>query len=46
MIEELPNDYESCGECGYDHSYEYEEAHTIHMKIEREFAKEGKNENV
>lgn len=21
--EPLPDDYEPCGECGYDHSYEY-----------------------
>lgn len=26
----LPNDYESCGECGFDHSYEYEEAARHH----------------
>lgn len=25
-----PSDYEPCGECGYDHGYEYEEAHKWH----------------
>jgi hypothetical protein len=24
--ENLPEDYEPCGECGFDHGYEYEEA--------------------
>lgn len=23
-------DYEACGECGYDHAYEQEEAHAWH----------------
>jgi hypothetical protein len=27
----LPDDYESCGECGFDHDYEYEEAYTWHL---------------
>jgi hypothetical protein len=27
------SDYESCGECGYDHSYEPEEAETAHQKL-------------
>lgn len=26
-------DYESCGECGYDHAYEYEEAHKWNIKM-------------
>jgi hypothetical protein len=26
----LPADYEACGDCGYDHSYEPVEAHTAH----------------
>lgn len=26
----LPGDYESCGDCGYDHSYEQEEAVRAH----------------
>lgn len=33
-LSELPSDYESCGDCGYDHSYEYEEAYKVHMKLE------------
>lgn len=28
----LPADYETCGQCGFDHSYEYREAHEWHMK--------------
>ena len=27
----FPSDYEPCGECGYDHSYEYGPAHKWHM---------------
>lgn len=26
----LPADYEQCGDCGFDHSYEYESAHAWH----------------
>ena len=26
----LPADYEACGECGFDHAYEYEEAYKFH----------------
>lgn len=26
----LPDDYEPCGDCGYDHSYEYTEAQKWH----------------
>jgi hypothetical protein len=26
----LPEDYEPCGECGYDHAYEYTEAWKAH----------------
>jgi hypothetical protein len=26
----LPDDYESCGACGYDHSYEQDEAFRAH----------------
>ena len=25
-----PADYEACGDCGFDHSYEYEQAHAWH----------------
>mgnify|MGYP003403044754 CR=1 FL=1 len=25
-----PSDYEQCGDCGYDHEYEYTEAHKYH----------------
>lgn len=28
--EEMPVDYEECGECGYDHSYEPHEAREAH----------------
>ena len=27
------DDFESCGECGYDHSYEPEEAHKWHINM-------------
>lgn len=31
--EELPcSDYEPCGECGYDHGYEQQEAYDWHTK--------------
>ena len=26
----VPEDYEACGECGFDHSYEWQEAHNWH----------------
>ena len=26
----LPKDYEPCGDCGFDHSYEYSEAYAWH----------------
>ena len=29
----LPADYESCGECGYDHEYEQVEAYAYHSAI-------------
>lgn len=32
--DELPTDYEACGECGYDHAYEYAEAHAFHTRCE------------
>lgn len=32
--EELPADYEQCGECGFDHEYEPEEAAKIHKEID------------
>lgn len=31
MSDELPEDYEPCGYCGYDHAYEYEEAYLWHI---------------
>lgn len=34
MDKDLPSDYEECGECGYDHSYEQEEAAEWHKKHE------------
>lgn len=32
---EVAPDYEPCGECGYDHSYEQEEAKKAHEQSER-----------
>lgn len=29
---QLPDDYEACGECGFDHAYEYESAYSFHKK--------------
>jgi len=29
---ELPDDYEACAECGFDHAYEYEEAYRWHSE--------------
>jgi hypothetical protein len=31
-VADLPEDYEPCGDCGYDHDYEYEQAHSWHTK--------------
>ena len=28
----LPEDYEPCGECGFDHNYEYESAYKWHSE--------------
>lgn len=28
----LPDDYEECGDCGFDHSYEYPHAHKWHIE--------------
>jgi hypothetical protein len=37
----MPSDYEPCGDCGYDHSYEYEKAYAWHN--DRQFLlEEGK----
>jgi len=30
------SDYEPCGDCGYDHSYEQQEAYDWHSKKEAE----------
>jgi hypothetical protein len=32
--ESLPSDYEACGDCGYDHGYEYEEAVKAHKRYD------------
>jgi len=29
---ELPEDYEPCDECGYDHAYEEDEAYLAHLE--------------
>lgn len=34
MNSELPSDYETCSECGFDHEYEYAEAYRAHTKME------------
>jgi hypothetical protein len=31
-MEEITDDYESCGDCEYDHSYEYEQAYQWYLK--------------
>lgn len=28
----LPSDYEQCGECGFDHEYEYSYAYNWHVQ--------------
>lgn len=35
--EDLPADYEECGECGFDHSYEPQEAFEAHRDMEDDF---------
>lgn len=32
----VPEDYEACGTCGFDHSYEWLEAHKAHEKLAKE----------
>jgi hypothetical protein len=32
----MPPDYEECGECGFDHEYEYEAAHAEHLRLGHE----------
>ena len=34
--EKTPDDYESCAECGFDHSYEYKEALETHNELSKE----------
>jgi hypothetical protein len=29
---DMPEDYEACGHCGFDHEYEYREAKQYHLK--------------
>lgn len=33
----VPEDYEICDECGFDHSYEPEEAHKFHFENDKRF---------
>lgn len=33
---DLPEDYEPCGTCNFDHSYEYAEAREVHLQLEKE----------
>lgn len=39
-----PSDYEECGECGFDHDYEYPEAYRTHSQLmkEEDMAKQSK----
>ena len=30
----IPDDYEECGECGFDHGYDYPEAFKAHKALE------------
>ena len=30
----IPEDYEECARCGFDHEYEPEQAHDLHAKCE------------
>lgn len=34
--EELPSDYEECGYCGFDHTYDYEHAVAWHTENDPE----------
>lgn len=36
----LPDDYEQCGECGFDHSYEWNEANKAHALLQCEQEKD------
>lgn len=33
---DMPADYEQCGDCGFDHSYEYGHAHVAHQSLKEE----------
>lgn len=35
-MSDKPTDYEPCGQCGFDHEYEYQEAYNWHKAHERE----------
>jgi hypothetical protein len=35
-MSELPSDYEPCGECGFDHSYEQADAIAAHWFIDNQ----------
>jgi hypothetical protein len=47
---ELPSDYESCGQCGFDHDYEYEAAYNWHLAdaegTEQPMAKKSKEDKI
>jgi hypothetical protein len=38
---DVPEDYESCGACGYDHAYESAEAARAHAEMERACVRDG-----
>lgn len=37
----MPEDYETCGECGFDHDYEYVEAYRWHEEEEKRRVRHG-----
>jgi hypothetical protein len=41
---DLPEDYEECGTCGYDHDYSPFEANASHLREEQESRNEGVDE--
>jgi hypothetical protein len=36
----MPDDYEQCGECGYDHAYEWNDAIAIHIALDRQYERD------
>lgn len=44
--DEVPADYEACGDCGFDHSYESQEAFNAHFPKIEEAGEEEKDDNL